>query len=726
MKQFFCVLSFILFSVIQGKSHTNHELNISYSSSENIIFPKGETAYIVFEATTPLERRVIGFLSSYLEQVLLKPVKIVSLLKNVPPKSPVIMIRKNYGGAYSKKDNHPESFMLQSNITNQRKMIVVEGLSEKGIKRAVQKLIIQSEQRSDGLCFKEMNMISTPWISKREWTLCPWAPDIVRRSFTNTNADKRNNIWLYGQTQLSAYVDMFDWFGFSGVQLMETVANYGILGSPASFQDRQKLLATAARKNGQDVTLWVWAAQFNDYGWKDPDVVYTPEKGVSAFEDAAVRSGFEKYYDLYSNLAPYVDMLIAHYYDPGMLKNKDDVFNYMKLLFEKFKNKNPKIDFGIDFWHAGSDSLFMNDLLKNGFKDALLLQSGMPHLYKDGKRESLHVSAKKAKVNMGVWGWYTTEYETDQMPSMYVNTKLIKKMYLDIKEGAHAIHPVTYWSEMDAYHLNNVFSMYSAAQLLWDPERDPDEILWEIVEGFWGPLNGKIILQALNLIQDIRSGETWDSYWWYREKYKPGMNLPEEDLKRANDVLYQIENMEIDKNFVPKFPLPFPPKVFLELMIPHVKQIRDFAHFRKNIKDIYKAFENGLEKSALETMAKQAWIPIPEYSTWIGNFGQPEAIMQENMMDDLRKDLGIKVETPAWIIYRDANRYLQRIKTLQRGSEYPIRFKPKSQSTLTGERTRSEFNWSEEKAIKCVNFLFKNGLLKLVGDDTYQLNDHIN
>jgi hypothetical protein len=392
--------------------------------------------------------------------------------------------------------------LLLSKISDEREMIVAEGLSEKGIKRAIQKLIIKSEQRVDGLYFEEMNITSSPWISKREWTLTPWAPEIVRRSFNNPNADKRNDIWLYGETQLASYVDMFDWFGFSGVQLMETVANYGILGSSVAFQDRQKNLATAARNNGQDVTLWVWAAQFDDYGWQDPAVVYQPENGQSSFTDPAVRASFEKYYDLYSNLAPYVDLLIAHYYDPGMLKNKDDVFNYMELLFKKFKNKNPEIDLGIDFWHAGSDSLFMEDLVKKGFKDALLLQSGMPHLYKDGKRESLHKAAKNADLNMGVWGWYTTEYETDQMPSMYVNTKLLKTMYLEIKEGAHAIHPITYWSEMDAYHLNNVFSMYSAAQLLWDPQRDPDEILWEIAEGFWGPENGKVVLKALNLIQD--------------------------------------------------------------------------------------------------------------------------------------------------------------------------------------------------------------------------------
>jgi hypothetical protein len=143
------------------------------------------------------------------------------------------------------------------------------------------------------------------------------------------------------------------------------------------------------------------------------------------------------------------------------------------------------------------------------------------------------------------------------------------------------------------------------------------------------------------------------------------------------------------------------------------------------ISDIYLAIDNGFEKSVIEKMAKKAWIPIPEYNTWIGNFGQSEAIMQENIMNDLKKELGIEINTPSWIVFRDANRYLQRIKTIQKTSDYPIVFKPKDQSALTGERTRSEFNWSAEKAVECVDLLFKLGLLKVVGEDMYQLNDHV-
>ena len=99
-------------------------------------------------------------------------------------------------------------------------------------------------------------------------------------------------------------------------------------GSAEAYHDRLRLFTRALRANAQDVTLWVWAAQFDGFGWVDPSVTYAPSAGRSAFDDPAVRATFEKYYDGYAELAPDVDLLITHFYDPGMLKDRADVFAY--------------------------------------------------------------------------------------------------------------------------------------------------------------------------------------------------------------------------------------------------------------------------------------------------------------------------------------------------------------------------------------------------------------
>ena len=70
-------------------------------------------------------------------------------------------------------------------------------------------------------------------------------------------------------------------------------------------------------------TLWVWGAEFSDFGWVDTEAEYTyAEQGYScARENPGVVATFEKYYDIYAQMADCCDRVIGHYYDPGNLNN---------------------------------------------------------------------------------------------------------------------------------------------------------------------------------------------------------------------------------------------------------------------------------------------------------------------------------------------------------------------------------------------------------------------
>jgi hypothetical protein len=717
----FIVLLFIVFQVCSALNAFSTEKisPVIINKVTTIVkFQSGKPAYIVTGAGTALEKRITQRLSVYLSKVLGSPTRIVSNLKAVPAKAPAIILSSNQKTSFGivAPKTSPEGFALASKIINSHSLIIAAGNTELGLKRAVQRLILKSEQRAPGLVIPELNLSESPWIAQREWTICPWAPDRVRRSFSNPAVDKRNNIWLYSDQQIADYVEMFDWFGFSGSQLMETCANYAAMGSPEAFQDKQLKFAKAVRENGQNVTYWVWAAQFDDYGWFDPEVTYTPEKGKTAFEDPKVRAAFEKYYNGYAKMAPYVDLLIAHFYDPGSLTNREDVFSYLKLLQDKFKAKNPGIKLGVDFWAAGSPSEYMEQLISHGFGNSLLLEMSMPSVYAKGKREALHQAAKERNLKMGMWGWYMTEYETDQMPMMNVNARALKGFYQQIKNSVHKIQPITYWSEMEAYHLNNIFTMYASSQLLWDPERNTDEILNEIAEGIWGPRNGPQVLEAIKLIEDTRSGPTWNTFFWTTKEYRLGTENPEGDLKRAEQAISNFEKMETDTSYVSKFPLPFPPSTFIELTLPHLKQIKQFAQFRIKVEEIRKAAKTGASKTDLSCMANEAWQPILEYNTWIGSFGQPEATMQEKMLNQLAKEFQFEVKIPGWMLYRDANRYLQRIQNIQRNVRDPYRFRSDARSIRA-----AEFTWSDAKASQCMQLLIKEGAVVPAGSDTYQL-----
>ena len=685
------------------------------SETKALLFSTGKPAYIVATPKTDVEKRFTARLADYFTKVLRTPAKLVSQVSAVPRGLPVIIL-----SSASKKatgSSSPEAFTISTSRANTRPVIYANGNTELGLKHAIQYLILKSEQRSPGLVIQPINISEAPWIPKREWTLCPWAPELVRGAFNNPNADKRLNVWLYGDQQIADYVNMFDAFGFSGCQLMETVANYSILGSVEAFQDRQLKFAKAIRTNGQDVTLWVWAAQFNNFGWFDPEVTYSPAKGHSAFTDPKVRAGFEKYYNGYAKMAPYVDMLITHFYDPGSMKDRADVFSYMRLLLDKFRSKNPSVQLGVDFWASDSDSAYMKELLDNGFSDALLLESSMPHLYPPGKREALHQEAAKRKLRMGVWGWHTAEIETDQNPMMHVNTQLLKHFYQQVKNSAAIIHPISYWSEMEAYHLVNIFTMYSSAQLLWNPERDADEILREISYGIWGPENGIKIFEALKLIQDTRSGPTWNTYWVWSKEHRLGTADPHSDLIRAEKGITDLQNLKTDSSFVVKFPLPFSPATFVELMIPHLFQIRQFAQSRVEVDKIKEAAGNGVSKSELTRLINAAWKPIPDYNTWIGMFGPLEAAKQEKLFRDLAKELELKLEEAGWVRLRDSNRQLQVLQSMQRNLSEPYIIEPGSPVLW------SSFNWSKEKGADRFELLLKNGCVESLSNGRYRLSN---
>lgn len=365
-------------------------------------------------------------------------------------------------------------------------------------------------------------------------------------------------------------------------------------------------------------------------------------------------------------------------------------------------------------WRAESQSEYMQTLIDNGFGEALLMESSIPHTYPPGKREALHETAKKFGLKMGVWGWYTTEMETDQLASMYVNAQLLSRFYKQVRDGADKIQPISYWSEMEAHHLNNIFTMYSAAQLLWNPDRDPDEILNEISEGIWGPKNGPKIFKALKLIQDVRSGPTWESYWWNLPQHQVGTLAPNKDLQHSNEAIAALEGMKTDTNYIPKFPLPFPPSTFVELMLPHLRQIRQFSEYRVKIESIREAAKQGISKEELTKLANAAWKPVPDYNTWIGTFGQAEERIQEKIINQLSKDLDIQITSPGWMRWRDANRQLEALQIRQRNTITPFKFK----SDLG--MLWYDFMWTKEKGLDRFQLLLENGNIEKV-DSLYQL-----
>lgn len=203
-----------------------------------VTFPRGDTAFVVASPQTDLEKRVLDRLTNYTSQVSGKPVKVVASLQKVPAEKPAfVLVGKNIESPFkvSPPTNSPEAFTIETGVANHHGIAVMSGNTERGLKRAVQRLIIASQQGESALVIPETHQSESPWIARREWTICPWTPNNVQGSFYNEHADNRPNIWLYSDEQVARYVEMFDWFGFSGCQLMETCYSYSLWVRPRHF-----------------------------------------------------------------------------------------------------------------------------------------------------------------------------------------------------------------------------------------------------------------------------------------------------------------------------------------------------------------------------------------------------------------------------------------------------------------------------------------------------------
>ena len=183
-----------------------------------------------------------------------------------------------------------------------------------------------------------------PWIAEREAALCTWKFDHNRGYISDMSVSLLNDFMCLSDRQLENYAAMIKECGFTGIQLMDICAAWRASGSWENVHDKFKSLADAAHEIGLNITVWCWAAEFSGHGWTEPDAVYrNADPSKPACEDPRVLALFNKYYDIYADLSPYADRVIAHFFDPGNLTDAESIMYFVKLLYSKFKEKNPKI-----------------------------------------------------------------------------------------------------------------------------------------------------------------------------------------------------------------------------------------------------------------------------------------------------------------------------------------------------------------------------------------------
>ena len=268
----------------------------------------------------------------------------------------------------------------------------------------------------------------------------------------------------------------------------------------------------------------------------------------------------------------------------------------------------------------------------------------LPTWREEGRRAEFRRGVKEIGVELGSWGWYTCDYEIDQVASMTVNNRVIAHVFGETRRQADHVMTPSYWSELDSYHLINFFSMYAAGHLMIDPDADPDELLREsalLMVGNDRPEELCRLISILELIRDSRSGNCWENYW----SSEPAYNLVHLDYtpilpraeKAITDLEYLIKQPEPDDGVA----FPITRKSLYRLMMPHLCQIRQYAKFRIDLDAIKAMSEAGADKTVLQEKIDALDFEIPEYNCTIGLWGQNEARIAHHLITEFCGEKGL-------------------------------------------------------------------------------------
>lgn len=530
----------------------------------------------------------------------------------------------------------------------------------------------------------EITPAESPWVREREAIITLWKLNYNRGIFYNTATSLKNDLMSFSETQLYDYVRMLKYCGFTGIQVTDMCAAWAAAGNYEYVHERIRILADAAHSLDMNFTLWVWGTAFTGFGWIDNTVSYRSSEYELASQDPSIRETFEKYYSIYAELADCCDRVIMHVYDPGFLGDSEDVAYFSGVLADKFRAVNPDIDFGIN---CIVDAYNKHDYLSVLGSDITLYSAAA-----QSDTASFRTFCKDTGCRYGTMAWNTCEMELDQIAQMNYNPHLIQSTYLHARQYDEILE-ADYWGEMDCYHILNVFSLYCAGQMLIDPDREPEELTHEIALATVGEEYADAFADILSLIEDARTGESWDTYWWQSPDFilKSDAYPADEILaesERAIAVLQEMIAADVTANTLP---LPLELSDVLRLMLPHIQQIHDFALFRIGLSQAKDMAAQGSPKDAIQTQIDSISTPISEYNAVIGLWGQVEARAQRELILSFCRDNGLEIPLDATFDYERKFRIYSQFIADQKGrTDIAMQYPPYYQYGLAYDTEETE------------------------------------
>jgi len=542
------------------------------------------------------------------------------------------------------KNLREDGYLLKTVSEDKRIIIFAGGKTEKGDKYAIYHLMRiwkQLEMKK----FRFPDICLNPFIKIREVIFgdaCPWdpffyedqiainervetydtifnsaacrlnCPDVSKKKYALRKVVEKYCYENWDTEKLKNYVNQMDVFGFNSIQFSDEAESYmhsGCLITRRQLREKIISMMEQTRKTGNRVSFMNWGA----YGWIqnnkcvvsswddplcDEKIFFSPAfplKESKCWNTAQGRKMIQAHINYLSQYMKYADHVITHFYDPGGCNENGCTIGtcvrIMNFQTKTFRKINPDLQVSFNLWPLTSnhESFSKNDVYPgligtwsrtftwwNFTKVVDLLEPSIMIASRSFDRE-IAENCLKWKRKYGLWTWYTSDQEITA--SLHVEAERLGREFGQMPEHAGSI--LEYICVPSNCHVLNSASIYIAARLLWEPMRNPFEILKEFCHCVFGPKVSHAIYAGYYAVARIRNRDINGDSAFYDGYLGAGTPDVENDIEISGEALYKLNRISIDEDWVPSIPVAFDRKEHLEDLREHVKLIHQYARFRR-------------------------------------------------------------------------------------------------------------------------------------------------
>jgi len=527
-----------------------------------------------------------------------------------------------------------DGFLLKTVANDGIEYVFALGKTEKGASNAVWRLIRELQVSGKTVFATDLNINESPFFRQREVIVSePW---ISTMGIITPEHKKKYVLMNWDEQQIRKYTDLMDSLGFNSIQLSDCWPSLRTLEGTTREQKRDKLILMAdqAHKNGQTVSLFVYASSVKDFEtgkeytnhWKGD---YTNK---ACFNEPFTKAVLMKEYNYQANsYGPFVDRIITHWADWGGCRdcNKCTINTALLqqyLLTEMFRAKNPNVESSFSLWFIDQHNNWpgykdIYSILDAGIllRDTMTLATPtLPRWNKDGTSVSINLEDCRKIHEKGfradVWGWYLVDFENE--PGMYIQTNYLDNYFHAIPDDFNII--VDNHSADDCHHKINLAELYVAAQLLWNPQRPASDALREFDAAMFGDENADKVLSIQLAMEEARRGCIGVKHVALSIQSLPELSLTNQRLRDIRGVKATLAAAKLRNDLTPVFPDVISPQEFLKEIEMQLIAIEERLNFEATAVTVKEMIDNKADKQAVtEAIEQLPAVSVPlEYLTF--------------------------------------------------------------------------------------------------------------